>query len=265
MELRESRKRQHVIRRLYGRGADFNCFGYSPAGTYMLATIPRSGSTFCAIKLWQTGLLGAPMEYLNFRIMGDMFRRLGYAVNEEGRLSADVVARYWRDVQRLRTSSNGVFGFKMFTTNYVEIANRYPNFLQQVTPNYVIYLVRKDLIGQAMSYSRAQRSRVWFSGIENTPDVNYDYQHIKSCLQAIERQRKCWESVFALTKISPIRVFYEDLIASSQLTIGSILQEMGIREDKSCEINVPMIKRQTDGICKEWRERFLEDDARAVA
>lgn len=39
-------KIRHVVRRLYDRDADFNCFGRAPAGIYMLATIPRSGSTF---------------------------------------------------------------------------------------------------------------------------------------------------------------------------------------------------------------------------
>lgn len=57
---------RHVIRTLYDADADFNRFGRAPVGTYMLATLPRSGSIFCAIRLWQTGLLGAPMEYLNF-------------------------------------------------------------------------------------------------------------------------------------------------------------------------------------------------------
>jgi trehalose 2-sulfotransferase len=253
---------RHVVRRLYDREADFNCFGRAPVGTYMLATIPRSGSTYCAIRLWQTGLLGAPMEYLNFRIMGDLFHRLGYKAGEDGLIPPAQIEDYWADTQRLRTSPNGVFGYKMFTTNYVEIAQKYPDFLQQVTPNYVIYLIRRDLLGQAMSYSRAQRSKVWFADVQNAPEVEYNYQHIKYCMKAIENQRQRWEAAFTFTGVEPIRIYYEDLMARSEATISTILSEMGIKEDSDAAIDVPMINRQTDGVSRDWRERFLEDSAR---
>lgn len=255
-------KVRHVVRRLYDREMDFNCFGRAPVGTYMLATIPRSGSTYCAIRLWQTGLLGAPMEYLNFRIMGDLFHRLGYAADQEGHIPPEQVSDYWSDVQRLRTSSNGMFGYKMFTSNYVEIAKKYPDFLQQITPNYVIYLVRRDLLGQAMSYSRAQRSKVWFADVNNTPVIDYDYTHIKQCIKAIEGQRQCWEDAFRYTGIEPIRIYYEDLMAPASTSVETILAAMGIKEDPSRVVDIPMIKRQTDGQSKDWRERFLEDRAR---
>lgn len=255
-------KVRHVVRRLYDREMDFNCFGRAPVGTYMLATIPRSGSTYCAIRLWQTGLLGAPMEYLNFRIMGDLFHRLGYVADQEGHIPPEQVSDYWSDVQRLRTSSNGMFGYKMFTSNYVEIAKKYPDFLQQITPNYVIYLIRRDLVGQGISYSRAQRSKVWFADVNNTPDIGYDYAHIKQCIKAIEGQRQCWEDVFRYTGVEPIRIFYEDLMALESTTVESVLAAMGIKEDPSRVVDIPMIKRQTGGLSKDWRERFLEDRAR---
>jgi LPS sulfotransferase NodH len=251
--------KRHVIRRLYDAETDFNCFGRAPVGTYMLATLPRSGSTFCAIRLWQTGLLGAPMEYLNFRIMGDLFRRLGYQPGEDGHIASDKVSAYWRDVQRLRTSSNGVFGYKMFTSNYTEVARKFPDFLSSITPNYVIYLMREDAIGQAMSYSRAQRSRAWFAGADQAPAVEYDYEHIKTCLRSIEQQKHAWEAVFQLTGVEPYRINYENLISSGEEVVAGVLRSMGIEPDPSKALGVPMIMRQTDGISRDWRDRFSED------
>jgi LPS sulfotransferase NodH len=253
--------KRHVIRRLYDAEFDFNCFGRDPIGTYMLATLPRSGSTFCAIRLWQTGLLGAPMEYLNFRIMGDLFQRLGYRPGEDGLIEATKVSAYWRDVQRLRTSSNGVFGYKMFTSNYTEVAKKFPDFLPSITPNYVIYLTREDAIGQAMSYSRAQRSRVWFAGAGQNPAVEYDYEHIKICLRSIEQQKAAWESVFQLTGVKPHRISYENLMTSGDQVIAGVLRAMGMSPDASSALEIPMIMRQTDGISRSWRERFQEDSA----
>lgn len=256
--------KRHVIRRLYDSEFDFNCFGRSPIGTYMLATLPRSGSTFCAIRLWQTGLLGAPMEYLNFRIMGDLFRRLGYRPGEDGHIEATKISDYWHDAQRLRTSSNGVFGYKMFTSNYAEIAKKFPGFLASITPNYVIYLTRDDAIGQAMSYSRAQRSRIWFAGVANDTAVEYNYEHIKICLRSIEKQKESWESVFRLTEVKPHRISYESLMTSGDEVIAGVLNSMGIASDASSGLEVPMIMRQTDGISRVWRERFQEDSEREI-
>jgi hypothetical protein len=33
--------------------------------TYMVATIPRTGSTYLCHRLWRTGCMGVPLEYLN--------------------------------------------------------------------------------------------------------------------------------------------------------------------------------------------------------
>ncbi|WP_333681731.1 Stf0 family sulfotransferase [Dyella sp.] len=249
----------HVTNRLYSAEMDFNCFGQDPIGSYMLATIPRSGSTYCAIRLWQTGLLGAPMEYLNFRVIGSLLRRLGYQVSDMGYVPIQMMSAYWSDIQRLRSSANGMFGYKMFTSNYVAIARHSPNFLKEITPQYVVYLTRQDVIGQAISYSRALRSKVWFAGVADTPAVDYDYAHIKDALCSIGEQKAAWERVFEMTGAEPIRITYEDLMTTSSTVIDHILNAMGVKPDESRAISVPMIDRQTDGVSKEWRERFTED------
>ena len=38
---------------------------HSPRRTYVIASTPRTGSTLLARALWDTGLVGAPKEYLN--------------------------------------------------------------------------------------------------------------------------------------------------------------------------------------------------------
>lgn len=256
--------KKHVINALYDRDFDFNCFGRRPVGSYMLATVPRSGSTYCAIKLWQTGLLGAPMEYLNFRIMGALFNRLGYRMDNETSLPPDQVRRYWRDVQRLRTSPNGVFGYKMFTSLYMDISRRAPAFLEEITPNYVIYLTRRDVVGQAISYSRAQRSRAWFGDVAEALDVDYDFEHIQSCVQGIEGQKSSWERVFELTSTSPVRIYYEDLLEDDTVVSSQVLDALGIKPDPTQRIDIPMIKRQRDETTNVWRHRYLAEAARGI-
>ena len=252
-------KRKHVVNELYDRGLDFNVHDLPPAGSFMLATIPRSGSTYCAIRLWQTGLVGAPMEYLNFPIMRSLFNRLGYKADEKGYISPTLIEKYWLDVQKIRTSPNGVFGYKMFTANFSEIAKVYPDFLQKITPNFAIYLTREDILGQSISYSRAQRSKVWFAGIPNTPIPDYDFQHIKQCLLSICYQKSFWESVFQMTDVTPLRITYEELLARDSEVMERVLVHMGITPDTGAAIHVPGIVRQADHVSEEWRQRFLED------
>ena len=45
---------------------DFPARDRAPERSYLLATVPRSGSTYLSHVLWRTGCLGAPLEYLNF-------------------------------------------------------------------------------------------------------------------------------------------------------------------------------------------------------
>lgn len=255
------KSRRHLARRLYDAEFDFNCFGGQPVSRYMLATLPRSGSTYCAIKLWQTGLLGAPMEYLNFWVITDLFKRLGYPLDRDSRISSRDVQSYWMNVQVLRTSLNGVFGWKMFTSNFLEISRIYPNLLQDITPNYILYLTRNDELGQAFSYSRAMKSKTWFGGIENATEVTYDFNHIKLCLKMIRDQKSYWEKIFLTVNVEPMRLYYEDLLANPDQFTEDILIWMGINLDPSSHINVPITVRQTDGVSKAWRDRFAEDIA----
>ena len=50
----------------YEGSFDFPRRTASPERTYLIATVPRTGSTWFSHLLWQTGCLGAPLEYLNF-------------------------------------------------------------------------------------------------------------------------------------------------------------------------------------------------------
>src|ERR1700742_4128747 len=76
-----------------------------PDCVYLLATVPRTGSSYLSHLLWQTGCLGAPLEYLNFDPVGPYH----FAAN-----SPDQQQQLWRSVVQRRTSPNGMFGVKCF-------------------------------------------------------------------------------------------------------------------------------------------------------
>src|SRR5215470_19312850 len=74
-----------------------------PTRFYLVASTPRSGSTFLCHELRATGAMGAPAEYFNYQ--GAMLRMVT-------RLRPNDLAEYLEQLFAIRTSPNGVFGFK---------------------------------------------------------------------------------------------------------------------------------------------------------
>src|SRR5215831_8187977 len=94
---------------MFGRMSGFSSVRYDfarstePDRAYIVASSYRSGSTHLCRCLWETGVMGAPWEYLNFE---NEMRAMW------GRLGAKGPADYLAKLLAHRTSSNGVFGMK---------------------------------------------------------------------------------------------------------------------------------------------------------
>lgn len=250
--------RRHFAETMYDSEWDFFTRHEPPERRYVLATMPRAGSTLCSIRLWQTGLLGAPLEYLNFGLASALFERLGYSATETG-LDATRMGGYWRNLQRLRSSPNGVFGCKLFVTNLTRLANRAPDFLPCIRPTHVIYLTRADLLGQAISYSRAQRSRAWFGGAQGACAPEYDFEHVRSCLVSLCGQMAVWENLFRSWGVTPLRVHYEQVCARPRWVVHEVARHLDVVLDAAAKLSMPLLVRQADRVSDEWRARFQSD------
>lgn len=250
----------HAALAMYEKEMDFVTHYTIPVRRYVLATMPRSGSTLCSIRLWQSGQLGAPLEYLNFRLAKTFLGRLGYTLGEGG-LPRDSTQLwgYWKTLQQLRTSCNGVFGCKAFISNFMLLAKRYPEFLSRLVPTHVVYLTRKDLVGQAISYYRAQRSHAWFGGIRAVRSPIYDFECIQKCLVSICTQMAMWERMFERWGVTPLRVHYEDVCRRPREVVAAVRSHLGVTHDPSAKLAMPLLIRQADNITDEWRARFLSD------
>jgi LPS sulfotransferase NodH len=250
----------HVINRLYSREFDYPKSLKSKVN-YMIATLPRSGSTYFAIQLWRTGILGAPMEYFNFGLMPQILQGFGFSEKNPKSLNSKQMKRYVRLLKSLRTSPNGVFGYKMFMPTFHDMLRYFPHIYDDIQPDVIIFLTRDDLVGQAISYSRAVMTKMWFANDHSPFEASYDYAHIKSSLDTIKKQYAFWEGVFKQSKIDPIRVSYEKLIYSTQDVVHDVLREMGMKPHVK-ELSIPLIDKQSDEVTEEWRSRFIEDDRR---
>src|SRR5207253_7487326 len=102
---------------------DFAVRQQKPELSYLLASVPRAGSTYFSHSLWRTGCLGAPLEYLNFEPAGPY----GFAAN-----STELQRQLWRSVLRRRCSPNGVFGLKAFPPQLDQLQRKNPPLLDEV-------------------------------------------------------------------------------------------------------------------------------------
>ena len=235
---------------------DFPPREVAPTRPYLLATVPRSGSTFLSHALWRTGSLGAPLEYLNFDPAGPY----GHAS-----ASRPAQARLWHSALRHRTSPNGVFGLKGFPTQFEALALANPDLLarvmQQILPSRavsrVVFLRRRDRTAHAISYARAILSGVWRHEQEKaaTAEPEYSSVALERADRLIADQESAWQAMFADLRLTPLALWYEDVVADQGGACAAVAEHLGVNLDPRAEVDVPEIRRQSQEGARAWTAR----------
>lgn len=232
---------------LYGAAYDFAPTIEPPRKAYVMATTPRSGSTYFASRLWQAGDLGAPLEYLNPIHVEQMMRRL----------EAPTYPAYWLALQRVRTSPNGVFGHKLFMPYYLEAGRADPSLLPMLRSDLAVHLYRRDKVAQAVSLARAQQTQAWASWNTEAAAPAYNPGLISRCLKNILIQERWWSSAFELTGAKILSVAYEDFVGHEDQVIDDIRRQLGLTLDVNCPpVELEELSRQRDTLSADWAERF---------
>ncbi len=245
------------IRRLTDRRLDF------PAQvplrkSYIVASTDRSGSTFLCSLLWQTGVLGAPAEYWNYRSRPGA-KPIGTQMME--RLGASSPADYLKKLLACRTSKNGVFGVKAHSFDFKEAIRKFPKLLDLLAPVTYIYIQRQDKVAQAVSMAKAAQTGAWVARADaNTENLNYDRDLIAKCLSFLERQDLDWGQWFETNHIEPFVVTYENLTADAARVVRGIVELMDVQNDEREEVHPPALEKQGDETNLEWVERFKQEN-----
>ncbi len=237
-----------VVQNLFETEYDFPAFHRPPTRELMVAALPRSGSTAFSLALWETGILGSPMEYLNFGLVSKLPRW--------AKELAEPI-RYWEQVQRVRTAPNGVFSFKMFPQNYKSLAANCAALLEKICPTHVVYLTRDDLDRQSISYSRAIQSGSWFGDAAALRTPVYNEKHISNCKKLLIRQMQDWERIFAMTETHVLRMTYEEFEEQKWSATQSVAAFIG--EDvcgKLIQLPRTIIQRNAD--TENWIKRYQD-------
>jgi len=236
---------------------DFPQRSEGPQRTYLLASLPRAGSTHFSHVLWKTGCLGAPLEYLNFEPGGPY----GFASQ-----SAEMQRQLWRSALRRRSSPNGVFGLKVFCMQLHQLQQANPALLEDVLammlphgkPRHVVYLRRRDRAAQVISYARADLSGVWRKEQESAeaPKPEYSDQAIDAAERGIAFQESVWERMFNDLRLEPLTLWHEDVLADQNAASQQVASLLGVTIDPAAAVAIPEIEKQSEGDSHQWLARY---------
>jgi LPS sulfotransferase NodH len=230
-----------------------------PRRSYIVASTPRSGGTLLCAKLWQTGVMGAPTEYLGYPSGG-------FARKMAARLTPSSPADYLTKVLARRTSKNGVFGAKVYFKDFIEGIGQSAEVLSLLSPVTYIYMDRRDKLAQAASMAQALLTDGSASTHRQPPVASrYDRDLISKYLGLLERGRLSWTRWFEANSIVPFVVTYEDMVADPIRAVCSIVELLGAQDDEPDEVrHLPEIDEQSDGSATTWAARFACELQRGI-
>lgn len=233
----------------YAPEYDFPEFAGKGTAKYVLATIPRSGSTFFSHELWKTGHLGAPLEYLNFdggMLLGD------------GRFNP---YDHFCAVKKVRTSPNGVFGVKIFPNDIKTVIAKCRPLFEEILHYKFVYLTRDEKLKQAISYTRAKQTGAWAADITESRIPVFNQSDIDLSLQQIEIQEKFWSSFFERFSIQPLHLTYEHVSDNPLKAIGEVAGFLGVQISPIPAICIPKVKMQADALSSQWAAKYAFEKA----
>jgi len=91
-----------------------------------------------------------------------------------------------------------------------------------------LFMRRRDVINQAISWHVAASSQRWHVSSDDDDfkyqDIPYDYFSILSKVMILCANSVNWETYFALMKIAPHTIVYEDFIVDVEATVSGIIE-----------------------------------------
>lgn len=241
--------------------------------TYVIASVPRSGSTLLCRMLWDTGGVGAPKEYLNpmqlrdweARLGKTWARRVGHAL-VGGRAAGLVRGRGWSRARLLehlervrsrRTDPTGWFGLKLHRHHFEGwFTSRGWDAESILRADRWIRIRREDRVAQAVSWARALQTGRWASHQRASLPAVYRPRQIERLALEIDRQEACWDEYFARAGRAPLCLTYEQLVADHEGTIRRVLAYLEVPGAAEARVASPALRSQADAVNADWIARY---------
>jgi LPS sulfotransferase NodH len=210
----------------------------------LICTSPRSGSNHLAGLMAAAGL-GNPLEWFG-----------GRRVLELPNYPRDPRAQVLRALKDGRSTS-GIYAVKLFASQFSQVAKTVDLPASLPRLRYV-RLTRRDLLGQAISWTRARQTGRFRSTETGQQAQRYDGPAIAESLEKIALENLAWDVWLARNGLPFLPLTYEELLEAPRVSLEKIayLADAKITFEPASIPNSGL-EIQRDTVNAEWRERFL--------
>lgn len=181
-----------------------------PATTrYVIHFTPRSGSSWLTDVVHKTGQLSSPDECFNPNFMPRMSAAMNAANMDQ-----------YMDILVRRRNTNGVFGCQLTYFHLLHSFNTIDDFMGYFKEARHFWLIREDIVLQAVSLVKMQQTSVAHSPYSDATAITaaeqafvYNAGQIKKSVDHIFQAEEGNEALFAKYGLSPLRMSYEHNMA----------------------------------------------------
>lgn len=215
---------------------------------YFVCVTPRSGSTYFVQLLRSTEVMGTPGEYYNTDgLMQTLMRTLNVSWDN-----------YFEKIISLRATANGVSGIKVSLSSMWYCLGSMPDWAKWINPRYIM-LTRDDVLRQAISTYRAQKSGAWqkYDGYPYKEDEPPDFNEvrIRRLIRHINLSNDRWNDWFRENGINPLRMTYEQICEDPEGMVRKAASFIEVDLPSNLELSCT-VEIQRDGLTEEWVQRM---------
>jgi LPS sulfotransferase NodH len=215
--------------------------------TVVICFTNRSGSNLLAEGIEKNSNAALGGEYFNHPMVANFCRKKNISSFSE----------YCIRLQKhlLRMKKKHIFCTKLgqvqlhFLTKMKVLPYLLPN------PKFVL-IKRKDILGQAVSFSIANQTSKWKSGQEGTGKrAVFKEADIIKRVEVLVKANASFEQYFALTGEECVQVYYEDLVDNFSGTLSKVIADLGLDLVATPDYSAVSLKRQRTSINQEFFDR----------
>jgi len=217
---------------------------------YVISYVPRGGSWLLCDLLRASGVMGVPAEYFNMHFgTRQLARNLGVTETDDIPFHKYVAA-----LKEHPTTPNGVFGFKIEPKD-LDLIIKSRALKIHIPESKFIYISRRDLVAQGVSYDMAKQTRQWHAS-PTSQSAEFDDARVRNSIDFIARLMTAWGDFSAANDIEPYRVEYETLLAEPHRVCSEICQFLGIETDHVFSIESSGLEKQGNAVNQDWIRRI---------
>lgn len=223
---------------------------------YVIFFTPRAGSTWLTDIASKTGKLGRPSESFNPRHLNKMASAMNAANLKD---YCDMIAR--------KRATRGVAGFEI-THHQLRAVFKGDNRFRALYPNPPLFwLIRRDIVAQAISLYKMTTTRVSHSTLVDATDIAarearfvYDADRIAHWVDHILTAERRTEQLMTTAGWRPLRLWYEENVAiGAQSVLAAMTTHLNLPPIEPAHDPVSAHHRIATNKNAEFSARFRED------